>query len=162
MESDSGITREEVYHDAARHFLDVQISTHNLLDNKSAQIFSVGSVVLPVTFALLNLGLTRAPLAAEWALASALVFYIILLVCASQASRIRALEYRPYIPTLKEHSQNYPSTALKRWVADEYERSSQENAKVLETKAFWVGIANHALYLETLSLSVAAIFTLLL
>lgn len=162
MESETDTTPEGVYHDAARHFLDVQISSHNLLDNKSAQTFSVGSVVLPVTFALLNLGSVRTPVVAEWALASALGFYIFLLVAASQASRIRALEYRPHLPTLKGYSQEYPGHTLKRWVADEYERSSMENDNVLATKAMWVGIANHALYLEALSLSIAAIATLLL
>ncbi len=51
---------------------------------------------------------------------------------------------------------------LKRWVADEYERSSLANEKMLIKKARWVGVAILALYLEAFSLSLAAITTLLL
>lgn len=54
-------TAEEVYLEAARHFLDVQISTLDVLDTKTSQAFSVGSVVLPVTFALLNLSNAEVP-----------------------------------------------------------------------------------------------------
>lgn len=104
---------EEVFHDAARHFLDVQISTLDVLDTKTAQTFSVGSLALPVTFALLNLGTTSVPTIAKWALGIALGFYTALLVCAFLASLIRALEYRPNITKLKEHSAMYSGTALK-------------------------------------------------
>lgn len=161
-EAASETSAEEVYHDAARHFLDVQISTHDILENRTAQVLSVGSVVLPVTFALVNLGSARVPTVAEWAFTGALVFYIILVVCARQANRLRGLEYRPHLPTLKKHSEEYEGTTLKRWVADEYERSSLENARMLGEKAYWVGIASTSLYLEALSLSIAAIATLLL
>lgn len=163
VESETDTTPEDVYHDAARHFLDVQIGTLDILDGKAAQAFSVGSVVLPVTFALLNLGsATNTPTIAEWALGSALTFYVVLLICASQASRSRELQYRPHVPTLEKHSQNYAGKTLKRWVADEYERSILANGEVLQKKGVWVGIATVALHLEALSLSIAAIATLLL
>lgn len=96
-EAESDGSSQEVYREAARHFLDVQIRAHAKLDNKAAQSFSVGSVVLPVTCALLNLGSTRVPTAAFWAIAFALVSYLGLLICAANASRIRGLEYRPNI-----------------------------------------------------------------
>lgn len=153
---------EDVYLEAARHFLDVQISAHNLLDNKNAQIFSVGSVVLPVTFALLNLSATDAPTLAKVALGAALCCYVLLLVAALFASFVRGLEYRPHIPTLKRHSQSYQGVVLTRWVADEYERSITANESVIVRKARLVGAATLALYLEALSLSFAAIATLLL
>lgn len=79
----------EVYHDAARHFLDVQISTMDVLDGKTAQNFSIGSLVLPVTFALPNLETVSRT--ARIALAIALVFYGLVLVSAA-ASLIRELE----------------------------------------------------------------------
>jgi hypothetical protein len=80
----------EVYHDAARHFLDVQISTMDVPDGKTAQYFSIGSLVLPVTFALLNLETVSR--AARISLAIALVFYGLVLVSAAAASLIRGPE----------------------------------------------------------------------
>jgi hypothetical protein len=153
---------EEVFLDAARHFLDVQLSTLDVLDTKTAQTFSVGSLALPVTFALLNLGTSTVPTIAKWALGIALAFYVGLLACAFLASLIRALEYRPNITTLKGHSERYEGIALERWVANEYEASIQENTRGLVRKARWVGAATLAAYLEALSLSFAAIATLLL
>ncbi len=50
---------------------------------------------------------------------------------------------------------------LMRWVADEYERSIEENGKLLSAKGVWVGRATLTLYLEALSLSIAAIATVL-
>lgn len=126
-----------------------------------SQAFSVGSVVLPVTFALLNLGNMQTPIIAQWALAGVLTFYITLLRFGVLASRKRVIEFRPHIPTLKQHSQTYVGTTLERWVADEYERSIRANSELLGTKGLWVGVATYSLYLEALSLSVAAIATLL-
>ncbi|MDQ3539583.1 MAG: hypothetical protein M3440_02745 [Chloroflexota bacterium] len=56
FEQDTDPLPEQVYHDAARHYLDVQISSFDVLDARAGQIFSVGSVALPLTIALLNLG----------------------------------------------------------------------------------------------------------
>lgn len=155
-------TSEEVYHEAARHFLDVQLSTHDILDTKTAHTFSVGSVVLPVTFALLNLGTVQLPRLAELLLGLALIVYLLLLGCAARASFIRALEFRPHIPTLQQHVQHFSGDQLRFWVATEYEESSNTNAEMLRQKAQWVGGATAALYLESLLLSAAALLTLLL
>lgn len=162
---DHGPIAAEVYHDAARHFLEVQISTYDLLDTRAVQTFSIGSVVLPVTFALLNLGSTRVdiPLVARGALGAALFVYLGLLFCVIKASTIlRALEYRPNLKTLRSHSARYPGKTLLRWVANEYEESSRENEGVLARKSRWVGFASIALYAEGVLLSFAAIVTLLL
>lgn len=162
---DHGPIAAEVYHDAARHFLDVQISTYDLLDTRAVQTFSIGSVVLPVTFALLNLGSTRVdiPLVARGALGGALFVYLGLLFCVIKASTIlRALEVRPNLQTLRSHSAQYPGKTLLRWVANEYEESSRENEGVLTRKSRWVGYASVALYAEGVLLSFAAIVTLLL
>jgi len=160
-----GPIAEEVYHDAARHFLEVQISTYDLLVTRAVQTFSIGSVVLPVTFALLNLGSTQVdiPLIALGGLGAALFVYLGLLFCVIKASTIlRALEYRPNLTTLTTHSTHYPGNTLLRWVANEYEESSRENAHVLARKSRWVGFASITLYAEGVLLSVAAIVTLLL
>ncbi len=160
--NEEGTTAEDVYHDAARHFLDIQLDTHDVLDTKASQSFSVGSVVLPLTFALLNLGNTEVPQVAEWTLGLALAFYIGLLACAARASLVRGLEYRPNITTLGEHAATYPGPILKHWVADEYEASITKNARVLGRKARWVGAATPALYFEAVCLAVVAITSLLL
>ncbi|MGI8486753.1 MAG: hypothetical protein ACR2OU_21155 [Thermomicrobiales bacterium] len=61
----------------------------DVLDGKTAQYFSIGSLVLPVTFALLNLDTVSG--AARIPLAIARVFYGLVLVSAA-ASLIRGLE----------------------------------------------------------------------
>ena len=111
----------EVYHDAARHFLDVQMNTLDELSGKTAQFLSVASLALPVTYAFLRPASGNQPLPweVEWLLRGALVAYVMVLVFASAASMIRALEYRPNITTLREHSEHYSGVALKQWVANE-------------------------------------------
>lgn len=157
-----GTSPEEVYLDAARHFLDVQIDTGDVLDTKASHTLTVGSVVLPLTGAFLNLGNAKIPDIAESLLVLALVFYLRLLACAARASLLRGLKYRPSITTLREHSEHYGSNSLKRWAADEYEASCRTNAGVLIRKARWVGAATVALIIAVLSLSAAGLAALLL
>jgi hypothetical protein len=157
----AGETPERVLYDAAARFIDLQVSTNDVLDNKAANIFSVGSTVLPVTFGLLSLAPNSVPALAVIALGASLVAYVALLACTWRASAIRALEYRPDIPTLERHSHAYEGSILLRWVASEYMRSTEVNRTNLEHKARWTGAANTALYAEGLLLSLAAILTLL-
>jgi hypothetical protein len=158
---ESSETPERVLYEAAARFLDLQVSTSDVLDNKAANIFSVGSTILPVTFGLLTLAPNSIP---QWSIVSlfgALGAYIVLLVCAWRASAYRGLEYRPDIPTLEAYSQNYSGDVLLWWVATEYMESTNENRAVLERKARWTGAANTALLVEGLLLSIAAILALL-
>ena len=155
----------EVYHDAARHFLDVQLSTMDSLGDKTTQYLSVASLALPVTFALLRTATDPTnplPDQAQGALLAALVAYLLVLVFASLAGRISALEYRPNIATVKAHSETLSGVYLKQWVANEYEASIKENRSVLERKSRWVGAEAIAFFLEGLCLSLAAVATLLL
>jgi len=154
------ITSEEVYYAAARHFLDFQFSTMDVLDTKTWQSFSVGSTVLTVTFALLNISTRDVPWYAIWALGIALFFYVALLACSFLASLIRGLEYRPNIATVKEHSEMIPGPFLQQWVSNEYLASIEANKGVLIRKARWVGAAQVALHIEAASLATAAILTL--
>lgn len=103
----SSLTVEQVYHDAALQFLTVQISTNDVLDSRNYQAFTIGSTVLPLTFALLNLSEQEVPDTANWSLAGALVFYLLLLACACRASFVRGLEYRPDIATLRAYLDDY-------------------------------------------------------
>lgn len=155
----------EVYRDAARHFLDVQITMMTTLDTKLTQYLSVASLALPVAIALLNLVTPQhktIPTAVRVMLVAALAAYVAVLVCAGFASRIRALDYRPDIPTLKAHSEEIPGIYLTQWVANEYERSITENKEVLQDKARWIGAEALAFYGEGLCLSLAAVLTVLL
>lgn len=139
--SSTEISSEEVYYTTARHFLDVQFTTMDMLDNKTWQTFSVGSTVLTVTFALLNISTREVPVYAIWALGIALFFYVSLLFTSFQVSRIRGLEYRPDISTVKEHSEMITGRFLQQWVSNEHLDSIEANKNVLVRKARWVGAA---------------------
>lgn len=154
---------EQVYHDAARHYLDVQISSFDVLDARAGQIFSVGSVALPLTLALLNLGSNEVdiPALAVLALQAGLFVYGWLLYCVVRAGLILELEYRPDLSTLRGHSEELPGAGLLRWVANEYQESTERNKEELARKSRWVGKANIALYLEGVLLLIAAFLTLL-
>lgn len=153
----------EVYHDAARHFLDVQMNTMDSLSNRTAQFLSVASLALPVTYALLRPSAEGESISreAEVFLFGALGAYVFVLVFAAAASMVRALEYRPNSTTLKEHSEGFEGIYLMQWVANEYEASSRENRAVLERKARWIGAEAVAFFVEGLCLSIAAIVILL-
>ncbi len=162
-----GPSVEEVYHDAALQFLTIQISTSDVLDARTFQAFTIGSTVLPLTFALLNLSDREVPIVANWALGVALGCYVLLLTMATRVSFIRALEYRPNIAELQGHTARYRSLelggrSLEGWVADEYLASISENRGVLVTKSRWVGALTAMLFAEGLCLAIAALLTLLL
>lgn len=157
---DEGSTAE-VYLEAAARFLDVQVSTMDVLDNKAANAFSVGSIVLPVTFGLLGLSTRKAPTATVVILVLALLAYVVLVILVWRASRIRILEYRPDLSTLGEYSKMVSGHELQRWVADQYATSTDMNETTLARKGVWVGRAITALYAEGILLSLAAISTLL-
>jgi hypothetical protein len=159
--ANNGISSEEMYYATARHFLDIQLATMDVLDTKTWQSFSVGSTVLTVTFALLNISVREVPVIALWALGIALFFYITLLVCSFLASLIRGLEFRPNIATVKEHSERITGPFLQQWVSNEHLASIEENRGVLVRKARWVGAAQLALHFEAASLATAAIVTLI-
>jgi hypothetical protein len=152
-------SHEQVYGEAARHYLDVQISPFDVLDSRAAQIFSVGSVALPLTFALLNLGSNNVdiPVVAVWSLRAGLGVYLVLLYCVTRAGLIRELKYRPALTTLRDYSEELPGLALLRWVANEYQESSDENEIALRKKSRWVGMANITPYAEGVLLGLAAI-----
>lgn len=151
---------ENVFYDAASRFLDVQVSTNDVFDNRTTNAFSIGSTVLPVTFGLLRLSSATIPVATITLLATALAMYGVLVFCVWRSSRIRVLAYRPNMETLEANSQAYAGDALRRWVASEYAASTKFNEPMLDRKGVWVGRAVSALYAEGFLLSVAAILTL--
>ena len=156
------LTPESVFHDAAVRFLDIQISTSDTLDTRNASIISISSTVLPVTFGLLALGDREIPGRAETALIAALICYILVLVFAWLANSLsRALEYRPHLPTLREHSQVLSANVLKSWIAEEYLESTEVNKRSLLRKSRLVGAAYTALFAEAVCLSIAALWALL-
>jgi len=156
------VTPEEVLHDAAARFLDAQISTLDVLDNRTVGIFTVASTILLLTFGLFDLTTDAVSDRATWLLRGALASYVLLLLFAWRGSRIRALEFRPNLATLLEHSQTLYGTLLRRWVAIEYIQSTEINMKNLQEKARWVGAASSLLFVEGFLLSAAVITALLL
>jgi hypothetical protein len=160
-EAGDGSTPEGVFRDVASRQLDVLISANNVLDARNMNIVSVGSTVLPVTFGLLSIGQVTIPHWADIALGASLVWYVLLPISSWRASLFRGLGFRPNLFDLSEFSENYPAPVLERWVAIEHTRSADENARILTKKARWVGAATTLLFLEGLSLSIAAVLTLL-
>lgn len=108
------ITPEEVLHDAAARFLDAQISTLDVLDNRTVGIFTVASTILLLTFGLFDLRTAVISERATWLLRGAHASYVVLLLFAWRGSRIRALEFRPNLATLLEHSQTLEGNLLRR------------------------------------------------
>ncbi len=165
--SSHGLSVEAVYYDAALQFLNVQIHTGEDLDARTYQMFTIGSTVLPVTFALLTLTGDEAPPTAGWALGAALVVYLALIGCAAKATRQRRFDYRPDIATLAELVDRYKSiprggNTLNAWVAREYQFSIETNRRLLIAKGQWVGLLSATLFLECVCLAVAAGLTLAL
>lgn len=159
--SPDATTPEQVLHSAAARLLDVQVDTYHALDARNANIISVSSTVLPLAFGLLAIRDQEIPDSAEKALVAAVVCYALVLVFAWLSSRIRALEYRPHLATLRAHTSRYSGPVLQRWVADEYVSATIENEVALQRKAQRIGWANTLLYLEGLFLALAAALTLL-
>lgn len=162
-----GVSVEEVYHDAALQFLDLQIRTNEVLDARTYQIFTIGSTVLPLTFALLNFTTNEAPRTAGWALGAALFFYVLLIVCAGRATRQRLLAYRLDIAALADQVAGYRSlseggSVLREWVANKYLASINENRPLLASKGRWIGRATAMLFVECVCLAIAAGLTLFL
>jgi hypothetical protein len=146
-----------VFRDAALKFLDVQISTNDVLDSKIAAAVSVGSAVLPLSFGLSRLSQTPPTYWTERWFLGAVLCYIALLFTAFLASRLRELEYRPNLAVLEGYSDEYDGEALLWWVASEYRASTDANARLLRRKAILSGVVSIAFYLEGLFLSFAAL-----
>lgn len=162
-----GPSVDEVYHDAALAFLDQQVHINEVLDGRALQVFTIGSTVLPLTFALLNLTGDEAPPLAGWLLGTALAFYTVLIGRAAGAVRQRLIEYRPEIATLATLAEEYRSLpaggmVLRQWVAREYQQSIETNRPLLTSEGRWIGWLNAMLFVECLCLSAAAGVTLFL
>lgn len=162
-----GTTVGTVYHDATRALLEDQLQLNELLDGRALQIFTIGSTVLPLTFALLNLTANEAPMIASWILGAALVFYLVLIGCVATMTRQRLIEYRPDVGLLGELVDDYRMVpdggdVLREWVAREYQLSIEANRPLLESKGRWISRSNVMLFVECVCLATAAGVTLIL
>ncbi|MGH2534659.1 MAG: hypothetical protein ACRDJW_20560 [Thermomicrobiales bacterium] len=127
------------------------------MDSRTAGAFSIGSTVLPITFGLLSISRQSLESAALLLLGLAVVAYMVLLIFAWQASKIRAMEYRPQMRKLAENTQEYGGVAMRRWVAEEYAASTDLNSIALTRQARYVGVATDALFAEGSLIATAAI-----
>jgi hypothetical protein len=150
-----------VYLEAARHRLDAQVSASDVLDNRVAATFGVGSTVLPLTIGLLNQRTAALDAWVKSLLAAAIVAYVVLLIYSLAAYFLRTVSHRPDMPTLQTYSLIYRSDVLRQWVADEYTRSIVVNDDVLILKGVRAKWGLRSLYAEGLLLSVAALITIL-
>ena len=159
--SSDGPSVEEVYHDAALASLDQQVRINEILGGRALQVFTIGSTVLPLTFALLNLTGDEALPLTGWSLGVVLVFYTVLIGCAAGAIRQRLMEYRPEIATFAVLAEEYRSlptggVVLWQWVGREYQESSETNRPLLASKGRWIGWLNAMLFVECLCLCLSA------
>jgi hypothetical protein len=160
--SGGGIALEQVFHDAARAYLDQQVASNRDLDARTAQSIQIGSVVVTITFGLLALGKSQihVPDHAKTCLYVALAAYSLMLVLAFAASRFNTLSYQPDIPTLAGYVDDFAGVELLHWVALEYTTSGQVNEKRLGWKGLLIGTSVICLYFEGIFLALAAFFTL--
>lgn len=159
--SNAHVAPSEIVLDAAIRYLSAQQSTDDALNTRAFGIFSVSSTVLPVTFGLIRLGTGDVPAPAQAFLIAALVMYIVVLVCAWQASRIRSLSFRPEMQSLVANSFKVNGDELRQWVAAECVASTSENEDVLGRKGIWIGRAVTFFCAEGVCLSTAAVWSLL-
>jgi len=152
-----------LWRDSARKELDLQFHTMEFLDTRSGTTLSVGSTVLPLSFGLLALRVNgEPPKVTIICLGLALLAYGVLLLASWLASRIRALENRPNMRTLRGlYESGFDPIAVEEWVAREHLASIQENRRPLRQKGRRVGLATTALYVEGALLAVAGFATLL-
>jgi hypothetical protein len=152
---------DQVYLATAERLLNTQVATNDILDTKTAGTVGVGTTILPLTFGLLSLAGKPIPRATGVLLGLAVAAYVVLLMTAARASRIRAIEYRPDVHELAKHSREIDGAALRRWIADEYGESVEINRPVLQRKVRWVGVVNVVLYAEGILISAAAALALI-
>lgn len=160
MATDS-LTAEAVFHDAARTYLDQQVSANDRLDTRSAQSFQVGSTVVTIAFGLLSLSREQIPDRAEYSLWGALGAYGLVLIFCLAASVFRRMAYQPDIHVVRGYVDVLSGDDLQLWVALEYLASIQDNERRVAWKTRFVGAATVCLYVEGACLAVAALFTLL-
>lgn len=153
-----------VFLNTATKRLDIQFSTYAALDAKAANVLSVGSAILPITFGLLGLGNVNVPaIAATLLVLAGLAYAALLGLSWLTVSRTAGLAAGARINVLRGHveSREYPSDALSLWVAEEYESSIAHNEQILYQKVKYVGRASYALYVESALLSLAGVISLL-
>lgn len=146
--------------DAAIKFLDVQVSTYDVLDTKVAGAVGVGSAVLTLAFGLSQLSAESLPNWGERCFFAAVVAYIMLLISAARANRVREISYGPDLPTLAANRTSYKEADFRLWIATEYCEATEANGSLSRRKAYLAGLVGGAFYVEALSLSLAVVTTL--
>jgi hypothetical protein len=162
--SNSDATLVSVFLDAATKRLDFQFSTDDALDSRAANVLSIGSAILPITFGLLGISGADVPLVAAIFLVLAGVAYVVLLALSwLTVSKTGSLAAGAPIGVLRRHvdGMEYSGEGLRYWVAKEYEASVSRNERILYHKVKYVGLANYALYVQSAFLSLAGVISLL-
>jgi hypothetical protein len=153
---------DQVLFDATQRLLDTHVSSSDVLDGRATTTLSTGSTVLPVTIGLLNLLKNGQSLSigTRHCVKVALAAYVVLLISVLTIFLIRNLSFRPNIETLRGYTdQGYDGATLRRWVAEEYVRSIEENRTRLLWKSRVAFVVTVALIVEALALAGAAYFT---
>jgi len=105
---------DQIYFDTAQRQLDNQFATTDKYDGEALQLVQSGAIVLPVAFGLLAISERRVPVLSLWLFGASLACLLVLLVCVGRASRIRALDFRPELTLVWQHSQAVNGRTLRR------------------------------------------------
>ena len=150
----------EVFYDIAMRRLTEQIQRADAIDAKTAAVFSVGSVILPVSAAIMvvqNRGLSWVSL---FLFAIGAFAYIGLLVFSFLAYRDNEWDFRPDPPTLQQNSETHTNEAMRIWVARECVVSITYNEPLLRQKVQYLSLAVVCLPAEAVALMLAALIAI--
>ncbi len=154
---------------AARRVLDAQVSGNDILDARVTTILGAASTILPVTVGLLNWLKASEPgpavhlsVAAKSGLGIAFGSYLLLIAFAVVAFRTPSLSFKPHIEDMRQLVDlDWPGGSIRRWLADGYVASIQDNRSRQIRKGRAALIAFICLCIESSALAGAAILTLL-
>jgi hypothetical protein len=171
---------DAILSESAERLLNEQSKALDALDRKMAEVFGVGSTVLPVTVALLTFasreGSISVPKVVGLLVIAALFAYLGLVIVYLSSTRSRDFAFRPRIEDVAHYATPRVETApdgsrllssvvaaeeLRRWVAQEQIDSIEANRPVIELRAKELRWTTRALCVEAGFLGLASILALL-
>jgi hypothetical protein len=144
--------------EAGKHQIDLQFRSFESLDSRIASYLGLGSTVLTISFALLNLKSTP-PGRSLIALSIASVFYVAMVLYCLLRLRGNKLEAKPALFDVGALiDAKLSSSAIEGFIAKSHSESVIENAKILEEKAAHAFQAGLLFYAEIVLIIIAAAF----
>lgn len=156
---------DDVLYEVAKEQLSAQLQTVDALDAKGATVFTFSSGILAFFGATFSLG--KPPqdgyprVIFFLLLALSLVSYVVTLYFTFKAYSIGEWSMRPDLEELDEYCQQYPSTTMHIWVAQQCQVSIAENIPKLRRKTHYLTLALGSLPFEAVTLALASAISLM-